>query len=154
MIKTCIQCGKDFEVIGRGSNAKYCRKCRDTGCCRQRRYYRNHREKILAKQKAQREELKTLKICERCGCEFIRHGRAKYCVDCSEANYREYQARYSEARRVKKPDVKPEVKPVDAQKKQRLAYLRRRLDQAQTPEARRHYFRLYVLLKQEFLRGT
>lgn len=165
MIETCVMCGKEFNAR---TCAKYCPVCRATAnAVRMRRYYRIHREQILTKQKAQRTKrklLKPVKTCARCGCEIDRYGRTNFCPDCRVANYREYQKRYRVARREEQTIVKPKVavKPVEKNvvktkkdpNKNRLAYLRRRLEQAQTPEIRSRYFRQYVLLKQEFLRGA
>lgn len=151
--KPCERCGTPFKGHGK---AKYCIKCREEK--RKERALKFFREQPPVRHSHVQE-------CEICGKVFEVKRRAKYCTDCRadayKAKAKEYKRRYDEARRKGQTIVKPKVakpkavaKPKYDSKKARLAYLRKCLEQAQTPEVRKRYFRQYVLLKQELLRGA
>lgn len=153
--KPCVRCGTHFKGHGK---AKYCLDCREEK--RKERALQFFREHPPVRHSHVQE-------CEICGKVFEVKRHAKYCPDCRadayKAKAREYKKRWAEARRKGQTIVKPKIaNPVKKAvvkakynpKKARLAYLRKCLEQAQTPEIRRKYFRLYVLLKQELLRGA
>lgn len=142
--KICERCGISF--VGHG-NSKYC-----SDCSRKR-----HLERARAFFQRKPKKLGAVRRCESCGKEFAGKTCAKYCNDCRDKVYRakarEYKQRWVAAHRAEKP-VTTRTKMKTDPKKLKLAYLRKRLEQVETPEARSRYFRKYVLLKQELLRGA